>query len=732
MRSSTKRRAQLSACFANIVFLIHAPAAGAGQFPSDGQPLDQLVVIANKDERSIRNVAAEVTVLTGSDLKANFAASFADTFRYVPGIDYQGAGTRFGAEGVSIRGIGGNRVVLKLDGVPLPDQFDIGNFSNATRDFLETGLVQKIEVMRGPSSALYGSSAIGGVVSISSSNPEDLITAGAYGGGATIAYREADRSWNGQVLMAADSGSLGLVAGATWRDGEDADSAAEENNLDQRAQHRRSAIIKLVGENDWRHRWQIMALHQDSDVQSDLKSMLGSGRFRSTTRLTGDDNNVLDILSANYSLEPAFEVVDKVTVSGFFELADLRQETLDERTAATRPVRIDRLFSYKQRIRGLELNLQKAVNIGSAVNQIGFGADWLEHDTDEMRDGLETGIDDGVVSSLILGEQFPLRDFPVSNTRESGVYIEDVMSVGPWTVIAALRVDNYALSPQSDAIYIADNPTSDVVAISESELSPKLGVVYQLSASTDVYVQYAHGFRAPPFEDANIGLDIPRFNIRAIPNPDLRSESVDGLDVGFRWQGVESGIRLSLFRNRYEDFIETKVRLGADPVTGTILFQSQNLNNAEIDGIEASWWANLSGQLSGFGLEASAHVSRGINHDNGEAINSVGPGQAVLGANWTSRNGSRTLRLIATLTRKWSELDETNADLFNPPGHAVLDLFYSQRLTDRITINAGLFNMADRRYWNWSDVGGFADGDPTLASIAQPGRSVALGVNLNW
>jgi hemoglobin/transferrin/lactoferrin receptor protein len=44
-----------------------------------------------------------------------------------------------------------------------------------------------------------------------------------------------------------------------------------------------------------------------------------------------------------------------------------------------------------------------------------------------------------------------------------------------------------------------------------------------------VYGQYAEGFRAPPFEDANIGFDIPLFGFRAIPNPDLRSETSQGL-----------------------------------------------------------------------------------------------------------------------------------------------------------------------------------------------------------
>ncbi|NIQ93789.1 MAG: TonB-dependent receptor plug domain-containing protein, partial [Desulfuromonadales bacterium] len=60
----------------------------------------------NKSERSIRDVAANVTVLADEEFRLQMAASIADVLRYAPGIDSEGAGTRFGAEGISIRGIG--------------------------------------------------------------------------------------------------------------------------------------------------------------------------------------------------------------------------------------------------------------------------------------------------------------------------------------------------------------------------------------------------------------------------------------------------------------------------------------------------------------------------------------------------------------------------------------------------------------------------------------------------
>lgn len=74
------------------------------------EAIDQIVVVAHKSERSIREVAANVTVMNRADLKSQLATSVADVFRYAPGIDYEASGTRFGTEGINIRGIGGNRV----------------------------------------------------------------------------------------------------------------------------------------------------------------------------------------------------------------------------------------------------------------------------------------------------------------------------------------------------------------------------------------------------------------------------------------------------------------------------------------------------------------------------------------------------------------------------------------------------------------------------------------------
>ena len=724
----------------NIATVLLAPMLAGLPFGSvagaeanaNGQVLDEIVVVAHKDQRSVREIAANVTVLDRSDISDNLATSVADIFRYTPGVDYDASGTRFGTEGINIRGIGGNRVAMLVDGVPMSDQFDVGSFSNATRDFINAGLVERIEVLHGPASALYGSAAIGGVVAVRTPDPANLIANGRSGGDILATWRGADGSLHGSGLFAIGDRSRGLLFGASLRDGEQSDSAAADEAFDFRDYRRRSGLLKFVADDPFGKTWRVGLIHQDASVQSDLNSMLGSGRYRSTTALEGDDDYQLDLLNVEYEFGSPDSLVESGVLRGYYEEAEISQTTLDERALARTPVSIDRYFNFEQKIHGAELNLQKELSGLNVSHRLGFGVEYRKRSTAEYRDGLSTNLIDGTQTNVLLGEEFPLRDFPLSESSEWGAYIEDVMTMGDWSVIAALRGDRYDLRPQPDAMYAEDYPFAEPVALSESDVSPKLGLIYRLGQSTDIYLQYAHGFRAPPYEDANIGLEIPLFNYRAVPNPELRSESSDGLDLGMRWQGLNASFRAALFRTRYDDFIESKVNIGTDPASGRVLFQSQNLSETIIEGAEAGWELRFGGAFENFASDGSLYVARGENRDNGEPLNSVGPGQAILGGSWLAPNGRRQIRLQATLTEEWSDLDESRGELFKPPAYAIFDLYLTQTVTDHMTLRAGLLNLGDRTYWRWSDVRGLSPDDPVIPYLAQPGRSVSVSLNMNW
>jgi hemoglobin/transferrin/lactoferrin receptor protein len=742
MPTNAKKTRQRLVFFAlvGIVSTISKPVSA--QLPADSAvgdsavreqaSIDQIVVVAHKSERSIREIAANVTVVSRENINNNLATSMADVFRYSPGIDYEASGSRFGAEGINIRGIGGNRVAMLVDGVPLSDQFDVGSFSNATRDFVNAGLIQRVEVLHGPASALYGSAAIGGVVAVSTPDPADIAGLDRTGGDAMATWRGADQSTHGTAMIALGDNSMGLLLGGSIRSGHELESAAAPESVDLRDFERRSALVKFVTDDRFGRTWRIGVIHQDSEVSSDLNSVLGTGRFRTTSALEGADEYSLDLVNVAYEFGSPESWVDSGVLRAFYETTDISQATLDERGLAAIPTSIDRYFSFEQDIRGVELNLQKSVGGGRAAHKLGFGLEYRERETTEYRDGLATNMLDGTSTNVILGEVFPLRDFPISVSQEWGAYIEDTLTFGDWSFIGAIRADRFELSPKNDPMYVEDYPFATPVSLSDSDVSPKLGVIYRLNPETDIYLQYAHGFRAPPYEDANIGLELPVFNYRAIPNPDLKSESSDGFDVGIRWLGASSGLRLSAFRTHYTDFIESKVRLGADPVSGRILFQSQNLAKTVIEGIEAGGHIDFQGALESFSMDGSLYVARSDNRENGQPLNSVGPGQAVVGVTWRGSSSARRIRLQSTFTDSWNDRDETGGELFKPAGHGVFDLFYSQKLGKRTTFRAGLLNLTDSTYWNWSDVRGLAPDDPVIPYLAQPGRNVSVSIDFSW
>jgi hemoglobin/transferrin/lactoferrin receptor protein len=199
-----------------------------------------------------------------------------------------------------------------------------------------------------------------------------------------------------------------------------------------------------------------------------------------------------------------------------------------------------------------------------------------------------------------------------------------------------------------------------------------------------------------------------------------------------RWQGDRTRLQVGAFHTRYKHFIETKVRVGMDPVSGRLLFQSINIGAATVRGVEARWARELGGALQGLTLSASAYWAEGDNRDNEQPLNSVGPAEAVIGTTWRSDDEQTEIRALLTATTGWSRRDTTAGDLFEPAGHAVLDVFLVHAISERLTFRAGVGNATDRVYWQWSEVRGLAPDDVLLPTLADAGRNYSIGLQWGW
>jgi hemoglobin/transferrin/lactoferrin receptor protein len=401
----------------------------------------------------------------------------------------------------------------------------------------------------------------------------------------------------------------------------------------------------------------------------------------------------------------------------------------------TPPVQIDRMFRLQDRTLGGEFTAAKDLAGGRASHDLVYGIELSGTRLEELRNGIQTDLVTGKTTKTILGETFPLRDFPTSDVTEAGAFAQDEIRFAgsAWSLIPALRVDYYRLSPQADALYREDNPLLPVVGLDDLSFSPKLGVTRSFGESLAAYFQYSHGFRAPPPEDVNIGLDLPLLNIRAVPNPDLKAETSNGYELGLRWRDAALSLTASGYYTDYDDFIESKVNLGADPVTKVILFQSQNIARARIYGTElaatvrAGEWAP---GLDGWSARLAAAWSRGEDLVRNEPLNSVDPGNGVLSVAYDAPSGTWRAELVGTLVAAKREVDRSRVNLYRTGSYGMLDLLAQADLGHGLWLDAGLFNLTDRAYIEWADVRGRPVGDPLIPYYTHPGRNASI--TLHW
>ena len=164
------------------LLLLVVPAPLGAQTPIDTVELNPVVVTATRLPRSLAGVPAAVTVLRGADLREQGIQTVFEALRDVPGAAVVQTGSFGGQTSLFMRGGQSNYVKVLVDGVPVNQPGGSFDFANLTTDNIE-----RIEVVRGPASVLYGSDAVTGVVQIftrrapGSSRSEASVRGGTYG-----------------------------------------------------------------------------------------------------------------------------------------------------------------------------------------------------------------------------------------------------------------------------------------------------------------------------------------------------------------------------------------------------------------------------------------------------------------------------------------------------------------------------------------------------------------------
>ncbi|RWU08828.1 TonB-dependent receptor [Pseudidiomarina gelatinasegens] len=685
--------------------------------------METITVVAHRQPRQLSEVAGTVSIISEEDLQRNLVINAADLVRYQPGVDLDDDNSRFGNSGFRIRGIGGNRTAVVIDQVPVADHFSVGSYSNTGRGLLELGLASRVEILRGPASTMYGSKALGGVVAVHLLDAQDVLRDGKRGsrlqGGL---HSDSHRANITGATAFADGGTSLLLAGALQY-GEDvrsADLSAEKRD----AQHRRQQAILLRAATDTQFgEWQFTldALNESRDT--DIQSIIGSGRLAATTSLIGDDSRQQHRLLGELDMAP-LGWVDRGSWRIYYQASEIEQDSFEQRMLLPEPLDIERLFDFEQVTAGVGADLESDAYIAGTRHRIGYGFELASSTLEDQRDAAQTNLTTGVTTKTLLGETFPLRDFPRSRVTELGIYIHDEFQLwndGP-VVSPGLRYEHYRLRTQDDALFAERYPNSEVTDLTHDAWLPKLGVIWSVTDNSEWFAQYARGYRAPPFSDVNIGLYYPQFNVLAIANPDLKAERGYAFETGFRGRDTDSSWSLTAYHNRYSEFIQSRASLGFDPVRQLLIFQSINREKVVIEGIEGNWEQRWN---SSWSTAITAEYSRGEDRESGRDIADVAPPRVI--AELQYQSSTWDTRLIATAVRGQRELfDESDAPLFSTPGYATIDWLSSWYLNDDLNVTVGLFNLTDRKYWRNARVSGLSENDPSLPVLAEAGRSIGF------
>ncbi|EKO3636969.1 TonB-dependent receptor plug domain-containing protein, partial [Vibrio metschnikovii] len=138
------------------------------------QATEKIIVTANKIEQSLSEVAGSIAVITGEELERRGHTELYDAIRHEPGVSVTGGAGR--PQNITIRGMSGNRIAIVRDGIMNADGYGANDLNDKVgRNSFDLSNVKRIEIVKGASSTLHGSGAIGGTVLIESMQADDYL-----------------------------------------------------------------------------------------------------------------------------------------------------------------------------------------------------------------------------------------------------------------------------------------------------------------------------------------------------------------------------------------------------------------------------------------------------------------------------------------------------------------------------------------------------------------------------
>ncbi len=545
-----------AACYLPVIAAAHQPMRELLDLDIE-ELLDVPISITSQFEQTLLQAAGTASRIEPSDWQKRGARDLADAVAHLPSTMI--LPNLFGSEVITVRGYAQAEpagLAVLWDGVPL-STFESGT-SQFDRNYLSLSTVDHLEVVRGPGSALYGSDAFHGVVSIHSFAPERDITEASLAGGSDGYY-----DWGARHSTKVGANArLNIAAGGHGQSDQEREFAFADpfTGIATRSARRHdydaaTGVISLQSAPDRESSYRV-GFYWDTLAADDFPG-LGSRLTGGTSVLRERDlsGNDSDFFMGKFEVGWKHPAGYDMSLSGYhwdqshtyraftpdsrlvFSDADEQQSGLTltlRRPSATRTDWAVELGARHQRIDDAVLSFRNPAT-GRELFKSTAGAD---------------GLDRSIVN-LSFDAVTPLQESEVQ--LNYGVRFDDYTDVG-------------------------------------SHLSPRMGLVYTPDANTAWKLLYGHAFRAPI--TANI-VGVPGFK----GNPNLHPETIDTLEVGFLKHTSRSQFGATVFYSRWRDAI---VAVPSSDPAFSAEFVNAGKNSAR--GIELShrwdgqrWYTDING-----------------------------------------------------------------------------------------------------------------------------------------
>ncbi|MGE0354233.1 MAG: TonB-dependent receptor [Gemmatimonadales bacterium] len=590
-----------------------------------------------------------VSVLSGADLRVEQAPSLGETIRDLPGVHSLSTGTGIGKP--VIRGLSGTRVLVLEDGTRTESQ----SWGDEHSPNVETANAQRIEVIRGPQSVLYGSDALGGVINVVPRELPDAIgRPGFVRANADLAYSTNNEQPDGTASIEGATGSLGFRASFTGRRSSDirTPDGTLFNSANRAVGGSGSAIVRggwgsLKGTVDYRD--ERLQIHEDpaEDPTATPYQRIGDTKARLELGLpTGNSTRLELTLGFERNRRREFEDADATDVA-----SGLLAQT------AT-----------------LDAHLHHAP-IGPLSGVIGVS-------------GIGENFD-------VSGEEQHI--IPENKTRSAGIFAFEQMDAGRWSFSFGLRYDYRNLNVSADAAPPLGTGTPAQTR-SWNAVTGNVGLLYRVSEPVALVLNLGRGFRAPSAFDL-FANGVHEGTVEYdIGNPDLTTEKSINTDLALRVQTSRFRAEVGAFANFVQDFIYPSPTGTTDPASGFQIYQITQ-GDARLTGLEASAEYHATPNLH---LRTGADYTRGQNTDLDTPLPFIPPLRVTYGARLEGRRSSwfasPYLSVDGETNAKQTDLSTND---FAPAGYTLMNVglgFSIPAAPGAVHIDITLRNALDKRY----------------------------------